>query len=127
MRKKYLRIFFFDLSILFGKIELDQNFFSIFNNFIKDNLNKTTLDCFEKIITIEITEDNDAHASYILEDFVTANDDILNDKIDGIFDGVSISDANEIGEMATAFKDYLESVASYMSQENSIYHRILKS
>ena len=127
MREKYLRIFFLDLSILFGKFELNQNFISIFNGFVRDNLNRTTIDCFEKIITIEITEDNNANASYKLEDFVAANDDILSDKIEGIFEGVSLEEANSIGEMANAFKSYLESVMSYMSQENKSYQRVLKS
>lgn len=127
MKEKYLRIFFLDLSILFGKFELNQNFISIFNGFVRDNLNETTIDCFEKIIRIEITEDNNANASYKLEDFVDANDDILSDKIDGIFEGVSLEEANSIGEMANAFKSYLESVMSYMSQENKSYQRVLKS
>lgn len=127
MKEKYLRIFFLDLSILFGKFELNQNFISIFNGFVRDNLNRTTIDCFEKIITVEITEENNANASYKLEDFVDANDDILSDKIDGIFEGVSLEEANSIGEMANAFKSYLESVMSYMSQENKSYQRVLKS
>lgn len=127
MREKYLRIFFLDLSILFGKFELNQNFISIFNSFVRDNLNKTTIDCFEKIIIVEITEDNSASASYKLEDFVDANDDILSDKIEGIFEEISLEEANEIGEMANAFKNYLESVINYMSQENKSYQRILKS
>lgn len=127
MREKYLRIFFLDLSILFGKFELNQNFISIFNGFVRDNLNKTTIDCFEKIIIVEITEDNSASASYKLEDFVDANDDILSGKIEGIFEGISLEEANEIGEMASAFKNYLESVIDYMSQENKSYQRILKS
>ena len=44
MRDKYLRIFFLDLSMFFGKFELNDNFINIFNNFVRTNLNDTTID-----------------------------------------------------------------------------------
>lgn len=53
MRNKYLRIFFYDLNMIYGKFELNDNFISMFNSFVRDNLNPTTIDCFKMLIKIK--------------------------------------------------------------------------
>lgn len=125
MKDKYLRIFFYDLSVLFGKFELNENFISIFNAFVKDNLNPTTIDCFKMIIKINKGKDG-YNAKYVLEDFINANNDIIDDKIQNIFKGVPLEKTNMIGEMAIAFRDYLISVVNAMSVSTPNYIKQLK-
>ncbi len=125
MKDKYLRIFFYDLSMFFGKFELNENFISIFNAFVKDNLNPTTIDCFKMIIKINKGKDG-YNAKYALEDFINANNDIIDDKIQNIFKGVPLEKANMIGEMAIAFRDYLISVVNAMSVSTPNYIKQLK-
>lgn len=126
MKEKYLRIFFLDLSMFFGKFELNENFISIFNSFVRTNLNETTIDCFKMIISIKKEEDGTNNASYILDDFVNANNDIIDDKTKDLFKGVSLDEANMIGEMAVAFKNYLESVVNRMNAETPSYLKLIK-
>ena len=73
MRDKYLRIFFLDLSMFFGKFELNDNFINIFNNFVRTNLNDTTIDCFNKIIFVKKLKNGKYDARYSLESFIDAN------------------------------------------------------
>ena len=125
MKDKYLRIFFYDLSMLFGKFELNENFISIFNAFVRDNLNPTTIDCFKMIIKIKKGKDG-YDAGYVLDDFINANNDIIDDKTKDLFKDVPLEKANMIGELAIAFKEYLESVVSCMSNNTPNYIRQLK-
>ena len=116
MRDKYLRIFFLDLSMFFGKFELNDNFINIFNSFIRTNLNETTIDCFDKIIIVKKLEDGK----------YDANNDIIDDKIKGIFDGVDLEVSNMIGELAVAFKEYFECVLNAFNSEDDGFYRKLK-
>ncbi len=125
MKDKYLRIFFYDLSMLFGKFELNENFISIFNAFVRDNLNPTTIDCFKMIIKIKKGKDG-YDAGYVLDDFINANNDIIDDKTKDLFKDVSLEKSNMISELAVAFKEYLESVVSCMSNNTPNYIRQLK-
>ncbi|MCI7332781.1 MAG: hypothetical protein MSH48_03840 [Mollicutes bacterium] len=126
MRDKYLRIFFLDLSTFFGKFELNDNFINIFNNFVRTNLNDTTIDCFNKIIFVKKLKNGKYDARYSLESFIKANDDIIDDKIKGIFDGVDLKISNMIGELAVAFKEYLESVLNAFNNDDDGFYRKLK-
>ena len=126
MRDKYLRIFFYDLSMIFGKFELNDNFINIFNNFVRTNLNDTTIDCFNKIIFVKKLKNGKYDARYSLESFIKANDDIIDDKIKGIFDGVDLKISNMIGELAVAFKEYLESVLNAFNNDDDGFYRKLK-
>ena len=126
MRDKYLRIFFLDLSMFFGKFELNDNFIHIFNNFVRTNLNDTTIDCFNKIIFVKKLKNGKYDARYSLESFIKANDDIIDDKIKGIFDGVDLKISNMIGELAVAFKEYLESVLNAFNNDDDGFYRKLK-
>lgn len=126
MKEKYLRIFFLDLSMFFGKFELNENFISIFNSFVRTNLNETTIDCFKMIISIKKEEDGTNNASYVLDDFVNANNDIIDDKTKDLFKDVSLDEANMIGEIAVAFKNYLESVVNSMNTETPSYLKLIK-
>ncbi|MDY6071595.1 MAG: hypothetical protein SPI44_01810 [Bacilli bacterium] len=126
MRDKYLRIFFLDLSMFFGKFELNDNFINIFNNFVRTNLNDTTIDCFNKIIFVKKLKNGKYDARYSLESFIKANDDIIDDKIKGIFDGVDLKISNMIGELAVAFKEYLESVLNAFNNDDDGFYRKLK-
>ena len=126
MRDKYLRIFFLDSSMFFGKFELNDNFINIFNNFVRTNLNDTTIDCFNKIIFVKKLKNGKYDARYSLESFIKANDDIIDDKIKGIFDGVDLKISNMIGELAVAFKEYLESVLNAFNNDDDGFYRKLK-
>lgn len=126
MRDKYLRIFFLDLSMFFGKFELNDNFINIFNSFIRTNLNETTIDCFDKIIIVKKLEDGKYDARYSLESFIDANNDIIDDKIKGIFDGVDLEVSNMIGELAVAFKEYFKCVLNAFNSEDDGFYRKLK-
>lgn len=126
MRDKYLRIFFLDLSMFFGKFELNDNFINIFNNFVITNLNETTIDCFNKIIFVKKLKNGKYDARYSLESFIKANNDIIDDKTKGIFDGVDLKISNMIGELAVAFKEYLESVLNAFNNDDDGFYRKLK-
>ncbi len=126
MRDKYLRIFFLDLSTFFGKFELNDNFINIFNNFVRANLNETTIDCFDKIIIVKKLEGGKYDARYSLESFIDANNDIIDDKTKGIFDGIDLEVSNMIGELAVAFKEYFESVLNAFNSEDDGFYRKLK-
>lgn len=126
MRDKYLRIFFYDLSMIYGKFELNDNFINIFNNFIRTNLNETTIDCFDKIIIVKKLEDAKYDARYSLESFIDANNDIIDDKTKGIFDGVDLEVSNMIGELAVAFTEYFESILNAFNSEDEDFYRKLK-
>lgn len=125
MKDKYLRIFFYDLSMLFGKFELNENFISIFNAFVKDNLNPTTIDCFKMIIKVKKGKEG-YDARYVLDDFINANNDIITDKTKDLFKDIPLEKANMIGEMAVSFKNYLESVVYAMSVDTPSYLKQLK-
>lgn len=126
MRDKYLRIFFYDLSMIYGKFELNDNFINIFNNFIRTNLNETTIDCFDKIIIVKKLEDAKYDARYSLESFIDANNDIIDDKTKGIFDGVDLEVSNMIGELAVAFTEYFESILNAFNSEDEDFYKKLK-
>ena len=125
MRDKYLRIFFYDVSMIFGKFELNDNFISMFNSFVRDNLNPTTIDCFKMIIKIRKGKEG-YDARYALDDFINANNDIIDDKTKDLFKGVPLDKANMIGEIAVAFKNYIESVVYTMSVDTPSYLKQLK-
>ncbi len=125
MKDKYLRIFFYDLSMLFGKFELNENFISIFNAFVKDNLNPTTIDCFKMIIKVKKGKEG-YDARYVLDDFINANNDIITDKTKDLFKDIPLEKANMIGEMAVSFKNYMESVVYAMSVDTPSYLKQLK-
>lgn len=125
MKDKYLRIFFYDLSMLFGKFELNENFISIFNAFVKDNLNPTTIDCFKMIIKVKKGKEG-YDARYVLDDFINANNDIITDKTKDLFKDIPLEKANMIGEMAVSFKNYMESVVYAMSVDTPGYLKQLK-
>lgn len=125
MKDKYLRIFFYDLSMLFGKFELNENFISIFNAFVKDNLNPTTIDCFKMIIKVKKGKEG-YDARYVLDDFINANNDIITNKTKDLFKDIPLEKANMIGEMAVSFKNYMESVVYAMSVDTPSYLKQLK-
>lgn len=76
---------------------------------------------------IKINKGKDGYnAKYALEDFINANNDIIDDKIQNIFKGVPLEKANMIGEMAIAFRDYLISVVNAMSVSTPNYIKQLK-
>ena len=125
MKDKYLRIFFYDLSMFYGKFELNENFVSLFNSFVRDNLNPTTIDCFKMIIKIRKGKEG-YDARYALDDFVNANNDIIDDKTKDLFKDIPLEKANMIGEMAVSFKNYMESVVYAMSANTPNYIKQLK-
>lgn len=126
MKERYLRIFFLDLSMFFGKFELNENFISIFNSFVRTNLNETTMDCFDKIIELKKKKDGSFDARYDIDKFISANNDIIDDKTNNIFDGVDLEISNLIGELAVAFKEYFDSVLNAMNESNTNFYKTLK-
>ena len=72
--------------MFFGKFELNDNFINIFNNFVRTNLNDTTIDCFNKIIFVKKLKNGKYDARYSLESFIKANNDIIDDKTKGYYD-----------------------------------------
>ena len=112
--------------MFFGKFELNDNFINIFNNFVRTNLNDTTIDCFNKIIFVKKLKNGKYDARYSLESIIKANNDIIDDKIKGIFDGVDLEVSNMIGELAVAFKEYLESVLNAFNNDDDGFYRKLK-
>ena len=111
--------------MLFGKFELNENFISIFNAFVKDNLNPTTIDCFKMIIKVKKGKEG-YDARYVLDDFINANNDIITDKTKDLFKDIPLEKANMIGEMAVSFKNYMESVVYAMSVDTPSYLKQLK-
>ena len=65
-------------------------------------------------------------ARYALDDFINANNDIIDDKTKDLFKGVPLDKANMIGEIAVAFKNYIESVVYTMSVDTPSYLKQLK-
>ena len=92
----------------------------------KDDVKETLKDCFDKIIIVKKLEDGKYDARYNLESFIDANNDIIDDKTKGIFDGVDLKISNMIGELAVAFKEYLESVLNAFNNDDDGFYRKLK-
>lgn len=115
MKEKYLRIFFYDLSLIYGKVELTEDFPHIFTSFIKSNLGIQTVNLFNKIIDIEITKDGNASVSFTLGSIKKACEDVFNDKVNGIFDDIDINTSNDIGILASMFSSYIEEIDELMS------------
>ena len=65
-------------------------------------------------------------ARYALDDFINANNDIIDDKTKDLFKGVPLDKANMIVEIAVAFKNYIESVVYTMSVDTPSYLKQLK-